>query len=286
MGMNRKILLLIITLALLPAVPLPVFADSPLVMGVFPRRDAAQTREMFRPMADHLAKKLKREVQLIVPPDFPAFWSRLADGEFDLVHYNQYHYIKAHKLFGHRAILMNEEHGKNSLYSVIMVNADSPFQSLQQLRGHKILFGGGKGAMVSYIMALDLLRQGGLGEADYISDIALNPVAATRALHYRQADASSGSDTLLSMSDMPWQNGNTPRVLAKSEPVAHLPWAVTTEVSEEIASQIRETLLALTQTAEGRRILSFAQLTALQPASDDDYAPHRAIVARALGEQY
>jgi len=287
-GMRRHTLILFLILALLPvAEVIAANSDSPLVMGVFPRREAGKTRQMFQPLAAHLERSLRRKVQLVVPPDFPSFWKRLKNGDFHVVHYNQYHYIKAHKLFGHRAILMNEEHGRASIRAAILVPADSPVSSIAQLRGAKILFGGSRGAMVSHIMAKDLLRKHGLHEHDYLTSIALNPIAAVNGMFYYQADASSGSDSLLDMPNMPWRNnGKRPRVLAMSKPVAHLPWAVTPEVDQNLAKQIRDSLESLRSQPRGQQILGLAQLTALRPAEDKDYDAHRRIVARTLGEQY
>lgn len=285
--MLTRILLLLISLALLPALPLPAAADSPLTMGVFPRRDAVKTRQMFQPLATYLSSQLKRDVNLVVPTDFPDFWQRLEKGEFQLIHYNQYHYIKAHHIFGHRAILMNEEHGRNKIRANILVRADRPVNAVAELRGQKILFGGSRGAMVSHIMAVDLLRSNGLPDNTYVRGIALNPVAAVLAMYYSQADASSGSDSALRMPDMPWsKNGKPLRVLAMSDPVAQLPWAVTPEIKTPLAGRIKNAMLKLSSSASGRKILAKAGLTGLHTARDKDYDPHRAIVARTLGEQY
>ena len=53
---------------------------------------------------------------------------------------------------------------------------------------------------------------------------------------------------------------------------------------EALKERVQSLLLDLANTAEGRQVLESAQLTGLNPASDADYAPHRAIVSRVFGE--
>ena len=87
-----KILSLTLILSFLPSI---VCAD--VVMGVFPRRPAAATVAAFKPLAAHLSKVLGEKVIIVAPKNFKAFWKGVKKGQFDLVHYNQYHYIKSHK---------------------------------------------------------------------------------------------------------------------------------------------------------------------------------------------
>jgi ABC-type phosphate/phosphonate transport system substrate-binding protein len=74
------------------------------------------------------------------------------------------------------------------------------------------------------------------------------------------------------------------RVLAASAPFPHLPWAVSADMPEALKQRVQSLLLDLVKTAEGRRVLESAELTRLNPASDADYAPHRAIVRRVFDE--
>ena len=76
------------------------------------------------------------------------------------------------------------------------------------------------------------------------------------------------------------------RVLARGEPLAHLPWAVHARLGPDLRQQIQSLLLALRQSIAGQAILRQAGLTGLVTALDSDYAPHRAIVAEVMGEHY
>jgi len=161
-----------------------VAGERPLYVGVFPRYAESKTQEMFAPIAGYLGKRLGRPVELLTAPDFPAFWQMIEQDRLDLVHLNQYHYLKAHKLLGYRAILKNEEDGRDRIRAVILVKADSPITRADDLKGRKILFGGGRGAMVSYIMARDILQRQGLQPGDYLEAFSNTPVGAARDMFF------------------------------------------------------------------------------------------------------
>ena len=151
----------------------------------------------------------------------------------------------------------------------------------------KILFGGGKGAMVTHILARDLLRAGGLYEGDYLESFARTPIDAVNALYYGQAEAAGAGDTLVRLPHTPWSEPpNALRVIALSSPIAQLPWAVAAWVPYTLANQIRNILLALNDDPAGRIVLGLAHLTGLRPANDAEYDSVRKIVARVLGEHY
>lgn len=262
-------------------------ATEALHIGIFPRRPAAETRAMFRPLAEFLSARLGVEVILETPPDYLSFWSAIEQGRFDLVHYNQYHYVRAHDQFGHQLIAKNEEFGRAEIRSSILVRNSGPYRSLRDLRDHKILFGGGNSAMVSYVMAVDMLRSAGLKDGDYITQFAQNPVKALIALHYMQGDAAAASDVVTSLPILTRTLGeNRFRVLAQSGPVPHLPWAIAEGVDAQRAQSIRQALLGLNDSGEGQRILAAMQLTAVRPATDAEYDVVRVIVERVLGEKY
>ncbi len=266
---------LVLTLCCLLAASLATAAARPLDMGIFPRYSVSQTERMFRPIADYLSTQLGRPVRLYTTPDFPSFWTLVNQGRFDLVHYNQYHYLKAHKRFGHRAILRNEENGQDRIHSVIAVRADSAFHSIADLHGAKILFGGGRGAMMSYIVARHILQQAGLQPEDYLASFSKTPVGAVREMFYGQGDAVGIGHTMLEAGGMPWEELGLapPRILLRSKPLPLHPWAVSAQVDRKLAGEIKKALLGLNHSREGRQLLRQARLTGLRPASDSDYDP-------------
>lgn len=261
--------------------------EKELNIGVFPRRNVATSIKMFTPMVNYLEQQLGHKVSLDVAPDMPAFWSRLQNGDYDLVHLNQYHYVKAHAELGWQVILKNEEFGKDTLASALWVHEDSNIKELKDLQGKLIVFGGGKHAMVASIMNKDLMLKDGLTEDSYIGMSSLYPVKSILSVYYNQADAVG---TGASVTKIPLIRKKIDvsklRVLAQSKPLAHLPWAVSQDMSRADREALIKSFLSLNDSREGKQLLQGAGMSGIKPADDRDYDEHRVIIKRVLQEDY
>ncbi|MCG7998731.1 MAG: phosphate/phosphite/phosphonate ABC transporter substrate-binding protein [Candidatus Thiodiazotropha lotti] len=252
---------------------------DPLVVGIFPRRDAAVTAKLFRPLTQHLEKQLDRQVRLELSPTFDVFLKRLKERRYDLVHLNQFEYINANKELGYIVIAQNEEFGERTIRGAIFVRKDSGISDINQLKEKKILFGGGPRAMMSYIVPTYLLRQRGLKERDYSEIYASNPPNAVLATFQKQADAGGAGEVVARLPLVKNKiDVSELTTLAVSKPLPHLPWAVKQEMDEDLKSKITDLLLGLKNSAEGKNILKSARLSAINPASDAEYDSHRVII--------
>ncbi len=265
----------------------PADSEKPLVVGVFPRKGFTVAMQTFAPLADYLAEKLNRPVKLESAPDFAAFWKGVEKRRYDLVHFNQYYYARAHNSHSYDVIAKNEEHGRSTMAGVIVVRRESDINSLEDLRGRKILFGGGRMAMQSYIVTSYLLRQAGLQPGDYREEFARSPANALLAAYFGMVPAAGSADANIHLSVVT----NTVdisefRILAIGEQLSHLPWAVKKEMPEPLRKHITEIFLGMAETRRGRAVLKQADLTGLLPARDDEYDAHRKIINAVLGEKY
>lgn len=274
-------------LAALALAPGPAAAGDVVRIGIFPRKPAPETRAAFDPIARRLAAATGKKFELRLFPDFAAFWEAVKRGEFDLVHYSQYHYLKAHQELGHRVILVSEEGGSATMSAALAVRSDSGLAAVADLRGRKILFAGNKQAMQGYIGPMLLLRQAGLQPGDYQEAFAVNPPNALIGVFNQAADAAAIGDKLL-------EHASTKRrvevsqlkLLAKGPPLPGLAWAVTRELDPELAKIIAKTMVELRDDAAGRELLAGAEVTGFVPATDHDFDVVRKVVKDALGEQF
>jgi phosphonate transport system substrate-binding protein len=278
MKVVQNAFLLLMVCAVLMPVPI-LAADDPLLMGVFPRRNVKLTHKMFTPLADHLSQQLGREVKLKTSKDFKTFWSDLQKREFDLVHFNQYHYVVANQKLGYEAIVKNVEFGEDTLAGSIMVRSDSGMKSLQDLRGKKILFGGGPRAMISYIVPTYMLRMAGLKEGDYIEAFSKNPPNAAIAVYHKQADA-AGIGAVVSRLKVVTQATDIEKMeyLIRSKPLTHLPWAVKGDMLPELKQKIQKIMSGLKETVHGQTVLDSMEMSDMLITNDSDYNEHRKII--------
>jgi phosphonate transport system substrate-binding protein len=268
--------------AMAAAAPFAYATEHGLSLGIFPRYNATETTTMYTPLADRLSERLGRKVTLVISKDFDAFWNAVEEQRYDIVHYNQYHYIRSAKTY--RVIAHTQEFGKSAVAGAIYVRKDSGITDISQLRGRRVIFGGGKDAMMSYIAPRFLIMKGGLKEEDFRTEFAVNPPNALLALYHKQADAAGGGDILI---DLPVVrnsiNTGELKVLATTEPLLFLPWAVKRSMPAKLRDSIQTILTDLEDNDAGRNVLKAARTTGIGKAEDKDYAPHRKMTEAVFG---
>ena len=286
---QKTVLSLILCLTVvLPSAP--VFSQSAkpvLNLAVFPRLNPLQSNRMYKPLTQYLSRQLGVEVVLNIPKDFPTFWAGLKQGKYDIVHYNQYHYVKSRKEFGYQVIVKNIEFNESTIAGAIIVRADSHIKSIADLKGKHVVFGGGTKAMQSYIVARYLLLQGGLKPGDYSESFAKNPPNAILSAYFKQAQAAGAGDKVLRLKVVKEQiDTGELRLLAKGEQLAHLPWAVKRTLPEKTKKKLQQLFLNMSKTADGKALLKKMQLDGFALAKDSDYDKHRHIIQKVLNESY
>lgn len=277
-GCLKSLKWLIVLCALAPSAR----AAEDLILGVFPRRNPTETTRLFTPLASHLTQQLGRPVKLVTSRDFDAFWRGVTERRYDIVHYNQYHYIRSANSY--HVVAHIEELGKSTIAGVLYVRKDSGITSIAQLRGRSVLFGGGQDAMISYIANRYLMQQAGLKETDFKALFAVNPPNSIIGVYQRQADAAGAGDGVL---ELPMVrnviNADDLVVLATTDPLLQLPFAVKRDMPVKLRASIQSVLVGLKDSEGGRQILRSAAMTGIELAQDKDYDPHRRIVRAVLG---
>lgn len=285
---NSKLKMKFVVLLFLFLSNIPLLqADEIFRIGIFPRRSVEDTKKMFTPLSAYLEQQLSKKIVLDMPPDMPAFWSRLEEGKYDLVHLNQYHYVRAHAKLGWQAILKNEELGEDTIAAALWVLDSSDIRQVSDLREKLIVFGGGDHAMVASIMTRDILMQAGINDDDYIGMTTIHPMKSIISVYYKQADAAGVSASVVKMPAIRKEiDTEELRLLAKSQPVAHLPWAIRGDIDDETKNRVVNALLSLNGSSRGVNVLKAAGLTGIRTANDLEYDKHREIINRVLNEQY
>ncbi|MDB5810145.1 MAG: hypothetical protein JWN94_2267 [Betaproteobacteria bacterium] len=258
-------------------------AEPPLIIGVFPRLSASETTTRYSALAEYLSKELGRDVQLVTSRDFPSFWQGIEKKHYDIVQYNQFHYIRSAKSY--QVIAHNKEFGKSTLAGVLYVRKDSGITSLKQLRGRTVLFGGGEDAMIGYIAPVYMLLQAGLKKSEFTSTFAVNPINSVIGVYRKTADAAGSGDRVLEQPLLKNViNTDELTVLATSEELLHLPWAVKRTMPAKLRIAIQTALVELENNDEGKKVLKAALFTGIGKAEDKDYDPHRKMVRAVAGQ--
>jgi len=256
-------------------------AERTLILGVFPRFSASETTKRYSPLGDYLAARLNAEITLSTARDFQSFMRSLSEQRYDIVQYNQYHYIRSSK--NYQVIAHNKEFGKSTIAGVLYVRKDSGITDLKQLKGATVLFGGGEDAMIGYIAPMYMLLQAGLGKNDFNSQFAVTPMNSVIGVYHHQADAAGSGDGVIDQPAI--KNSINPQelvALAVSEQLLHLPWAVRRTMPARLREAVQAALVELENTESGREVLKAALLSGIGKAHDRDYDPARKMVKAVM----
>lgn len=258
-------------LAILPGLTLAADA-APLRFGVFPRWNAQIMVAEFTPLAQALSKALGRKVQIETDKDFDAFMQRVYAREFDLIHVNQLQYLQAHGLAGYQVIAKLCESADCTIRAIIVTRADADLRSVTDLRGKTVAFGG-RDAMVSHVLARELLRRNGLPPGEYRAIFTKNPPNALLTVYNRAADAAGVGSPVLERPEIRRRvDANTLHILAEDDPFPPLPIAVRDDLDPELKANLQNALLNLAATIEGPTLLARIGATHFATARHADYA--------------
>lgn len=281
---NRKWLRIasLLWLIAMTAPPAAQAAEGSLILGIFPRLNATETTRRYTPLANYLGERLDRKVILVTSRDFDSFWRGIEEQRYDIVLYNQYHYIRSAKTY--QVIAHNKEFGKSTIAGVLYVRKDSGITRLTQLRGRTVLFGGGEDAMIGYIAPLYMMLRAGVKRGEFKSQFAVNPLNSIIGVYRKQADAAGSGDMVVGQPGVANAiNIDELTALAVSEQLLHLPWAVKRTMPARLRESIRSILVDLENGEAGREVLKTAVLTGIGKADDKDYEPARRMVRAVMG---
>lgn len=246
--------------------------DAPLRFGVFPRWNAQIMVAEFTPLAEVLGRAVGRRVRIETDKDFASFMRRVYAREFDLLHVNQLQYLQAHDRAGYRVLAKLCESADCTMRAVIVTRSNSDLHRIADLRGKTIAFGG-RNAMVSHLLAAQLLRRHGLEPGAYRSVFAKNPPNALLTVYNGAADAAGVGSPVFERPEIRRRvDADALRILAVDDPVPPLPIAVRADLEPALTRRLRQTLIDLAADADGRAMLARMGASHFASAAHEEYA--------------
>lgn len=111
-----------------------------LVLGVIPAENASTTSDRYAPLAAYLGKQLGTKVTLRVANDYAAVIEGQRAGNIQIAFYGPASYARATMTGVDTIPLVNQRHdtGVNGYYSVVYVKSDSPYKTMEDLKGKTI----------------------------------------------------------------------------------------------------------------------------------------------------
>jgi phosphonate transport system substrate-binding protein len=134
-------------------------------VGLF-QPDRERNDATYRPLADHLARRLARPVQLRTVDTWEGLAKSLANGETDLALMGPWGYVLAQHAAGAQVVSTILYDGKPEYFALIVTHPESGLASVQDLlgpkgRGRSFAFGD-KGSTSGYLIPLHFFMQQGI----------------------------------------------------------------------------------------------------------------------------
>lgn len=138
-------------------------------VGLF-QPDKDKNDATYRPLADYLAKKLGREVQLRTVDSWEGLAKSLANGETDIALLGPWGYVLANHEAGAQAVSTILYDGKPEYFAIMVTHPNSGIKSPADLKGKTFAFGD-KGSTSGYLIPLHYFMTQGIDPERYFSKV-------------------------------------------------------------------------------------------------------------------
>jgi len=249
-------------------------AASPVTFGILPFVSAEQLVIRFTPLVNYLSHHLNVEVRIETAPSFIEFSRRTTeDKRYDILFTAPHFYPLAHKS-GYRLIASVDSAG---MRAVFVVSKKSHIQNINDLKGKRL-------ATVDTNSLAALLVRKYLTEHDINPDTDVN-IIATPTHNASLLSAYHGVTDASALMQPPYEAAseqvkNSMRILAKTDRAPHIPISVGDKISSACATQIRELLLAMSSTTEGKQVLKHNRFSGFRLSRAEEYEKFNALIFR------
>ena len=259
-----------------------VQADESLVFAVHPYITPTMLVERFQPLTDYLAKILEVPVHLYIATSVEEQIRRIANGEVDLAYMGPTPYLRAHDNYQagmeQRISLLA---GEEPYTSVIVVRADSPIRSLDDLQGKTMAFVE-RQSMGGYYAPRVMMDQVGLTLFD-LKDYRFLGRHERVVLSVLHGDYDAGATTR-GIAEHYMSRPPGLRIIQTSSALPPLSIVARANLPTPIKESIREALVS--PDAHGRRVLdSVSQEARFRLVDDSEFDYARALVHQVDGSR-
>jgi phosphonate transport system substrate-binding protein len=265
--------------------PLPATAPAeivPLRVAVAAVISPRGTIASYQPLLDYMSDRLHRPIELVQRRTYGEINDLVATGEVDIAFVCTGAYVVGRQQGGMELLVAPQVNGAALYYSYLIVPADSPANSLADLRGKVFAFTDpmsttGRLYPTSLVQALGETPETFFARTffTYSHDKAIEAVA------YGVADGAA-VDSLVydfAVSRDP-SLAQKVRIIHRSPAFGTPPVVVTPSIRPQLRAELEDLLLSLPNTATGRAALTAIGVDRFVPVSDRDYDSVRALVAR------
>jgi len=262
--------------------PLPTPADrniKPLRVAVASIVSPQGTLDSYSPLLKYLSAQLGRPVELVQRRTYQEVNNLIASGEIDMAFVCTRAYVVGHREFGMELLAAPQVDGQQVYYAYLIVPADSPYQTLEDLRGKVFAFTDPL-SNTGYTYPVALLKSKGETPEHFFARyfFTYSHDNAIRAVAEGLADGASVDSIVYTYAIRrdPSLAART-RIIAKSRPFGMPPVVVSPKIRPQTKALLQSILLGMYEDPAGQEALTHLGFDRFVPVKDADYDSVRAL---------
>jgi phosphonate transport system substrate-binding protein len=266
---------------------------NPLKMAFVPSADSQKVLASGQPLADLLSQQTGLSFTVSVPTSYAAVIEAMGANNVDVGWLAPFAYVLAQDKFGAQVVLASVRGGSKTYTGQIITHVDSGINTVADLPGKKFAFVD-PGSASGFLYPNALLAQNGIDYKTAFSEtvFAGGHDKVVIAVYNKQVDAGAtfGDSVEGVVTDARTNVVSTlpdvmekVRVIGKTSPIPNDTVSVRAGLPSELVTQIRDGLLAVAATDQGKDLLkSLYNINGLATAEDSEYNSVRS-AASVLG---
>jgi len=254
-------------------------------MGLIPADDAAEMIRSYEPVAEYLSEELGIPVEIQVTNDYTAAIEAMRGNHIDMAWFGPFSYVIAANVAEAEAIIngVRASDGKSDYHSIIIANADSGIETLEDLKEKSFAFVD-PASTSGNLMPRKMLIDAGIDPDNDFSEsyYAGTHNAVMYAVSNGNVDAGATGDNVYDRMVAAGEiDPETIKIIYTSEAIPGSPIVVRGDLPEEIKDAIKQALLDMDE-QEIHKVDGWGGISSYQEVSDSDYDVIREI-AETLG---
>jgi phosphonate transport system substrate-binding protein len=255
--------------------------DKVLRVAVAAMISPKETFIYYRELLDYIGRNAGLGIQLIQRKTYDEINALFPKGEIDLAFICTGPYAAAREKYGFEALATPQVRGKPFYQSYLIVAKDSPYRSLEELRGRVFAFTDPDS------------NTGTLVPNHWLAQVGETPETFFQKTVYTYSHDNSILAVARGLVDGAAVDGHQweyfqhftpaltarPRVIRKSEPYGSPPLVASERLPDELKTKIRGILLSMHQEPDGRAILDKLLIDRFLAPREEWYEPVRAMIA-------
>jgi phosphonate transport system substrate-binding protein len=251
-----------------------------LSFGVIPAEASQEISARFKPLVDHLERKLGLKVKAYLGADYAAVVVGLQSGKVDFAYLGPLSYVTAARQGGAEAFAREDTLKTGAGYSgVIVSKASSKIKKLEDARGKSFAFVDPQSASGYLLPMIHFLQDKKFKPEQFFKNVKFggSHEANIEAVIDGDIDVAATNDREIEIAikDGEIKSASDLNVLWKSQPIPTAPLAYRKELPASLKTALREAVLGF----QDKKALERIGLKGFMPATDAEYEPIRKLEA-------